>query len=57
MHEVAFVELQVRVEDLPLTTDVGEALSVAVGAGVVTVETATLADALVLPPAPVQLIE
>jgi hypothetical protein len=33
VHDVAFVELQVSVAALPLTTLVGDALSVTVGAG------------------------
>jgi hypothetical protein len=41
VQEVAFVEVHVKVELLPDTTLVGLALSVTVGAGVVTV---TLAD-------------
>jgi hypothetical protein len=51
VHELAFVELQVSVELLPLATLVGDALSVAVGAG----RMVTLAIAvLLLPPGPVQ---
>jgi hypothetical protein len=51
LHEVALVDDQVKVEAPPLVTLLGEALIVAVGAGVVT---ATLVEALELPPAPVQ---
>ena len=52
VHEVALVELQLRVELPPNATVVGLALKLAVGAGVVTV---TVADCGVLvPPAPVQ---
>ena len=51
VQEVALVELQVSVEDPPLTTLVGFAVSVAVGGGGVTV---TVAEAPVLPPGPVQ---
>jgi hypothetical protein len=49
-QEVAFVEDQVSVEDPPLATDVGFAASDTVGAGV----TVTVADALAVPPDPVQ---
>jgi hypothetical protein len=51
VQEVAFVEVHVSVELFPDTTLVGLAVSVTVGAGVVT---ATLADAEPLPPVPVQ---
>jgi hypothetical protein len=47
---VAFVEVQVSVDDAPLATVVGLALRVTTGAGA----TVTVADWLVLPPAPVQ---
>jgi hypothetical protein len=49
---VALVADQVKVEEAPLATVLGLALSVTVGAGVVTV---TVADCAVLPPLPVQL--
>jgi hypothetical protein len=52
VQEVALVEVHVRVELLPDTTLVGLAVSVTVGAEVMT---ATLADAEPLPPVPVQL--
>ncbi len=51
VHDVAFVEDQVSVELAPLVTEVGLALKVTVGTGVVTV---TVADFALLPPAPVQ---
>ena len=51
VQEVAFVEDHVRVENPPLVTDVGFAVSDTVGTGGVTV---TVADALAVPPAPVQ---
>ncbi len=51
VHDVAFVEVQVSVELAPLATEVGLALKVTVGAGVVTV---TVADFAVLPPVLVQ---
>jgi hypothetical protein len=50
-QEVALAEDQVRVEDPPLVTDVGLAVSDTVGAGGVTV---TVAEALPVPPGPVQ---
>jgi hypothetical protein len=50
-QEVALAEDQVRVEDAPLVTDVGFAVSDTVGAGGMTV---TVADALPVPPGPVQ---
>jgi len=50
-QEVALAEDQVRVEVAPLVTDVGLAVSDTVGAGGMTV---TVADALPVPPAPVQ---
>ena len=49
---VASVELHVNVDDPPLLTLVGLAVSVTVGAGAVT---DTLTDLLALPPVPVQL--
>jgi hypothetical protein len=53
-HEVAFVELQVSVEGVPLATEVGFAVSVTVGLGTtVTVAVATL----LVPPVPVQVKE
>jgi hypothetical protein len=54
VHEVALVELQVRVEAPPGATEVGLAESVAVAAA----STSTLTEATELvPPAPVQLNE
>ena len=50
-QEVASVEDQVSVEAPPLVTDAGLTASDTVGAGGVTV---TVADALPVPPAPVQ---
>jgi hypothetical protein len=50
-QEVALVEDQVSVEDPPLATNVGFAASDTVGTGGVTV---TVADALAVPPGPVQ---
>jgi len=52
VHDVAFVEDHVRVDDPPLATDCGLALIDTVGAGVAV--TVTVADALCVPPAPVQ---
>ncbi len=49
-HEVALVDDHVSVEDPPLATDVGFAASDTVGAGA----TVTVADALAVPPVPVQ---
>jgi hypothetical protein len=54
VHEVAFVEDQVSVEELPVVIDVGDAESVAVGVGAVTV---IVVDWVADPPAPVQTIE
>jgi hypothetical protein len=54
LQEVALVDDQVSVDDAPLATEVGFAASDTVGAGGVTV---TLADALALPPGPVQVRE
>jgi hypothetical protein len=51
VHAVALVELQVKVEALPLFTVLGLALKLTVGAAAVTV---TAADCVALPPAPVQ---
>jgi hypothetical protein len=51
VQEVAFVEDQVRVEDAPFATDVGFAASDTVGTGG---DTVTVADALPVPPGPVQ---
>jgi len=48
VQEVAFVENQVSIEDPPLTTEVGFAVSDTVG------NTLTVADALALPPGPMQ---
>jgi len=54
VQDVAFVELQVSVELLPLATEVGLAVSVAVGTGAMV----TVADAAVLvPPVPVHVNE
>ena len=53
-QDVAFVEDQVSVEDPPFATDCGVAVSDTVGAGGNTV---TVADALALPPEPVQVRE
>lgn len=50
-QEVALAADQVKVEAAPLATVLGLALSVTVGAGVVTV---TVADCAALPPLPVQ---
>lgn len=50
---VAFVELQLSVEELPLVTDVGLAVRVTVGAGTGAV-TVTETVLLAVPPAPVQ---
>ena len=54
VQEVAFVEDQVSVEDAPFAIDVGFAVSDTVGPGGATV---TVADALALPPEPVQVRE
>ncbi len=51
VHEVALVEDQVSVESAPFAIDAGFAVSDTVGTGGATV---TNADALALPPAPVQ---
>ena len=51
VHEVALVAVQVNVEVPPLTTVLGLALKLIVGAGAVT---ETVADCVALPPAPVQ---
>jgi hypothetical protein len=54
VHDAALVELQVSVELLPPATEVGLAVSVAVGTGAMV----TVADAVVLvPPAPVHISE
>jgi len=53
VHEVAFVEFHVRVLLAPLATDVGDADSVTVGAGVAAV-TMTAVLAWAEPPLPVQ---
>jgi len=52
VHDVAFVEDHVRVDEPPLFTESGLAVRETVGAGVVV--TVTVADALWVPPAPVQ---
>jgi hypothetical protein len=49
VHDVAFVEDQLKVELAPFATELGLAAKVTVGAGVVTV---TIADCAALPPAP-----
>jgi len=54
VHAVAFVDDHVNVLLPPLATDVGDAVNVTVGAGVVPV-TETEALACEVPPAPVQL--
>jgi len=54
VHDVAFVEVHVRLLLPPLATEVGDADNATVGAGVVAV-TATDALAWAVPPAPVQL--
>ena len=51
VHEVAFAADQVRVELLPLMTELGLAVRVTVGAGDFT---DTVADCAAVPPAPVQ---
>ena len=51
VQEVALLEDQVKVEAAPLATVAGLAVSVTVGAGVVTV---TVADCAAVPPLPVQ---
>ena len=55
VQDVAFVEDQVSVEDAPFATDVGFATSDTVGVG--GGDTVTVADALALPPGPVQIRE
>jgi hypothetical protein len=59
VQEVAFVEDQVRVEDAPFAIDVGFAVSdrVGTGGGGGVADTVTVADALALPPEPVQIRE
>ena len=62
VQEVAFVEDQVRVEDAPFAIDVGFAVSDRVGTGGGgggggVPDTVTVADALALPPEPVQIRE
>jgi len=54
VQEVAPVEAQVSVDELPLVIEVGEAVSVTVGAGLTAV-TVMVTDWLAVPPAPVQL--
>lgn len=57
VQEAALVEFQLKVEELPLWMDVGEAVSVAVGAGLEGAVTVTCAVREVVPPVPVQLSE
>jgi hypothetical protein len=52
-HDVAFEEDQFRIDDPPCATAAGFAANVTVGAGGVA-ETATVADRVIEPPAPVQ---
>jgi hypothetical protein len=52
VHEAAFVDVQLSIDDAFAVTLLGAAVSDSVGAGLVTV---TVAEALALPPAPVQL--
>lgn len=52
VQAVALVADQVSVEALPLTSELGLAVRVTVGAGV---DTATLADCVALPPGPVHI--
>ena len=54
VHDVAFVEDHVSVEDWPEVMVVGLAVSVAVGAGVTVEDTLTLAVFETAPPNPVQ---
>jgi len=56
LHAVALVEDHVRVEDPPLVTLVGLAVSVTAGGGGGAVVTVTDAEASALPPAPVHVI-
>ena len=51
VQDVAFVADHVRVEPLPLITELGLAVSITVGAGDFT---DTVADCAAVPPAPVQ---
>ncbi len=53
VQAVAWVADQLRVELVPLVTELGLALIVTIGAGLLTV---TVADWVVLPPAPVQVM-
>lgn len=53
VHEVALVEDQVSIDEPPLATEAGLAVNETVGVG----RTVTIADALALPPAPVQVSE
>ena len=55
VQEVALVDDQVSVEDAPLATEVGLAVSDTVGGGALA--TVTVVEALALPPEPVQLRE
>jgi hypothetical protein len=57
VHAVALVEDQVRVDAPPLATVVGFAVREAVGTGGGGPDTVTVADALALPPGPVQVTE
>lgn len=56
VHEEAFVELHVRVEDPPEVIEVGDAERETVGAGVAAF-TDIVADPVALPPAPVHVTE
>ena len=58
-QEVAFVDDHVSVEDPPIATELGfaESDTVGTGGGGGVPDTVTLADALALPPAPVQVRE
>ncbi len=53
VHEAALVDDQVSVEDPPLATDAGFAVSDTVGTG----NTVTVTEALALPPEPLQVRE
>ena len=57
VQELVSVEDQVSIEDPPYATDVGFAVSDTVGTGGGVTDTVTVADALALPPGPVQVRE